>query len=85
MVEMGFYAVGAEGALKGADPGVLSVRGQVTVTPFTVRAKFEHRFLPFSGLRLPHYARETATPRQRYRRVESVVHSVGTAFASISS
>jgi len=85
MVEVSFSAGGAEGTFKGANSGVQGIRRQVAITPFTVRAKFEHRFLPFSGLRLPHYAREAATPRQRYRRVESVVHSVGTAFASISS
>jgi len=75
MVEMGFGAGGAEGAFEGADSGVQGVRGQVTVTPFTVRAKFKHGFFLISGLRLPHYARETLTPRQLCRRVEISVHA----------
>jgi len=69
MVEVSFSAGGAEGTFKGADAGVQGIRREVAITPFTVRAKFEHRYLPFSRLRLPHYARETATPRQRHRRV----------------
>jgi len=75
MVEMDFGAGGAEGAFEGADSGVQGVRGQVTVTPFTVRAKFKHSFFPFSRLRLLHYARENLTPRQLCRRVEISVHA----------
>jgi len=49
MVEMGFNAVGAEGALKGADSGIQGVGGQVAVTPFTVRAKFQHLLFLVNG------------------------------------
>ena len=42
-------ALGAEGALEGADIGDRRVGGQIPVTAFTVRSEFKHGLVPERG------------------------------------